>query len=443
MGMRQLERLLGSLTRDDARLPHYDTRGNALRAEEAGDTSLERARPPGWSEATELPQVPDYARQSYNWEDPALFDQMSTPDRWRNLENLAHGVATSEGAEGRQAAVAQLADAIRNEFVPQADLQAYLGRTDVPAEEKTATLGQISVERGRAELLLGRAHVGGEGTWEVAPDRGAFPDYYQDLVQTYGRGGDTGAYWCTSFAGAMNAMNGFEFADEGSEARSIFWSGYRFNLWAGRGQLNGGSQVTAEGNRLGDEQLGNVHIQGQQWGQLRRSLQGAGDDAGRVAALQSWLEGNHTPQPGDIIVLDSNNAVNGGSHTVMVESYDAATHTITTVEGNANQRVTSRTINLLDPGEVSGIATLGRLGANHFEGFQHATGELGAGGPTSDPNGSNITGQYLIDYAQSQVHLLHNLMASQGWVEGGTVGTDSAHAWVHGSGEGPGTIETR
>lgn len=344
-------------------------------------------------------------------------------------------------ATARQAAALALATQYRAEMVDQEQLQAYLGRTDVPDAEKTATLGQLSIEKARAEYLLGTAHKGGGGSWESPANRGAFPDHYQDTVQTHGRG--DGAYWCTSFAGTMQAELGFQFSSEGaaSEARSPFWSGYRFDRWARTGQSNGGAQLTPEAQALANGAGGSVHVSGAAFGQLRTALAAARTPETRQEALRTWLGSHAAPQAGDIIVLDAGNAISGGSHTVMVERFDATTGVISTIEGNASNRVDSRRIDLTDAEDVSSLASLGRVGASHFAGYQQGTAPPPGAAPATQVPGSLVTGESLLSHARCMVQRLFDVVKASGWVAHGTA-DDASHTWMHGDGDA-GAISTQ
>lgn len=341
-------------------------------------------------------------------------------------------LSTAQGDPARRAAALALATRYREQMVDQAQLRAYLGRRDVLDAEKTATLGQLAAEKARAEYLLGRAHLGGDHSWESPSNRGAFPDHYQNTVQTHGR--SSGAEWCTSFAGTMQSELGFQFADSGAEARSPFWSGLRFDNWARTGQTNAGAQITPAEGTLAAGAGGGDHIAGSVFGQLRASLAAAKTDEERRTALNAWVATNGAPQAGDIIVMDGNNSVVGSSHTVLVERYDHATGVLTTVEGNANNRVASRSISLLSAADVVRLASLGRVGASHFAGYQQGS----AGGPAPTDPAAAVTANMLLTQARAMVQRLFDVVRAAGWVANGTA-TDSANTW----GGASGTISTQ
>jgi hypothetical protein len=361
-------------------------------------------------------------------------------------EEVEAGLTSLGGAttdEARQAAAIELATQYRAQMVDTERLQAYLGRTDVSDDAKTATLGQLAVEKARAELLLGTAHEGGNARWESPEDKGPFPDHYQDTVLTHGRA--EGAHWCTSFAGTMQSELGFQFSEDTSDAnaRSPFWSGYRFEHWAETGQANNGTQLNPADEALATGTAGSVHVAGSEFATLTRALGSADTDEARAAALATWLETHSAPQAGDIIVLDGGNAVHGSSHTVMVERFDAATGVLTTVEGNANDRVSSRALDLTNQTDVATLASLGRLGASMFEGYQPATAPATApGAQATRPQPSPlVSGESLVAQARRMVERLFAVVEHAGWVEHGTA-SDSADQWLHG-GAAAGEISTQ
>ncbi len=250
------------------------------------------------------------------------------------------------------------------------------------AQEKTQTIGQLAVDIARMEFLLGWMYQGGLSRsgatgWETenrGNNRGEFPTHYQDAMETHGRG--TGAPWCTSFAGYAYRQIGFNFdfneevneRRRSSTARSIFWSGLRLRQWALTGQTTSGRELTPTGQRVADPETSGALIDRSDWATLTRRLRSLSETEQRHQAVSEFFETRTTPQAGDFLILGrNNNFKNGGSsHTALVERYDAATQTILTVEGNADNAVRARQIDLTNPDQVSQIVFITRLGVEYF-----------------------------------------------------------------------------
>lgn len=361
----------------------------------------------------------------------ARMDEELNPALER-LENAAN-------ANERRAAAMEVANWTRTNMIDQAELQAYLGRTDITWEEKTATLGQLAVEVARSEFLAGWSHEGGvdTGTWEdQGSNRGVFPSHYQDTVLTYGR--ETGAEWCTSFAGYTQDRLGFQYNQDtsASNSHSIFWSGYRLNHWAETGQSNSGTQLTPGERTVDTGTEGSRYVDGDTWSELRSDLRGASTPEARELATTDFMTAQGTPQAGDIMVLGNNNTYRnrGKSHTVMVERYDAENQVIYTIEGNADSTVTSRRIDLRDPADAAQIVSSVRIGAGMFVDEETRAG-VNAGTPQNqDPERGPVTAEQLLNRARGVNGRLVATAHEEGYIESDDENA-SAYVWTHGSDE--------
>ena len=90
-------------------------------------------------------------------------------------------------------------------------LDGYLDRTDVTADAKVATLGELAAAVARMEFLLGTLyHQGTKAKWET-DNSGVFPDAYDAAIG----GGDQP--WCTKFAGYAYTRLGFKANKKGDD----------------------------------------------------------------------------------------------------------------------------------------------------------------------------------------------------------------------------------
>lgn len=381
--------------------------------------------PPG-APAPERPAVPATAPA------PALAERMRT-----GLDPQLTALTTAKKDGDRQTAALSVAGFARNNLTDPMEVQRYLARADVPAAEKTATMGRLAVEAARNEFLAGWAYEGGVGNggsngWENAgSNRGAFPSHYQNQVQTYGR--SKGAEWCTSFAGAMHQAVGLQTPTgvTGEEANSPFWSGYRLNTWAESGETVAGAQATPVEERVAAGQNGAQYVGMDRWSALGESLKGAKDAAAK-AKVAGAFTGTHTVQPGDILVLGSGNDYRGNSksHTVMVETWDPETQTLTTIEGNAGNAVSTRKLDLSDPKDVSTIVSSVRAG---FDKYLDPAAQAKIAQDTKDPavaDAPPVTGEALVGQADAVTDRVAAAAVRAGFVNG--TADDSAFVWQHG-----------
>jgi hypothetical protein len=367
---------------------------------------------------------------------PALAERMRT-----GLDPQLTALTTAKKDGDRQTAALSVAGFARDNLTDPKEVQRYLARTDVTATEKTATMGRLAVEAARNEFLAGWAYEGGVGKggsngWENGgSNRGAFPSHYQNTVQTYGR--SKGAEWCTSFAGAMHQSVGLQTPTgvTGEEANSPFWSGYRLNTWAESGETAGGQQATPVAERVAAGQHGAQYVGMERWSALTEGLKGAKTDADK-AKVAGTFTGTHSVQPGDILVLGSGNDYRGNSksHTVMVETWDPETQTLTTIEGNAGNAVSTRQLDLSDPKDVGTIVSSVRVG---FDKYLDPAAQAKIAQDTQDPTvavAPPITGEALVGQADAVTDRVAAAAVRAGFVNG--TAEDSAFVWQHGAAAG-------
>jgi hypothetical protein len=231
------------------------------------------------------------------------------------------------------------------------------------------------------EFLLGTMyHQGTKAKWEVG-NKGTFPDAYD-------AGGDA---WCTKFAGYAFTRLGFMANKKGETSQ--FMSGYRLREWSkeGKGVGKKPPQITATDQTVEDASgTGSKLIDRGEWEQLRKDLKKAKTEEARKKVTEAFFadEAKHPkPQPGDIVVKPRGEAeatnsfsAKGQSHTMLVESYDAAGFKIHTIEGNVGDKLGGRTIDLTNAVDVSKIIFLTRMGTQFFGADPTAAGGKGATG---------------------------------------------------------------
>jgi Domain of unknown function (DUF4157) len=319
------------------------------------------------------------------------------------LGTLLAALQSAADAAARQTATTALTTWCREHLVDQDRLRQYL-QSNVDNETKTRILGELRAEIGRNEVLLGWSYeggvtAGGANGWENnGANQGTFPNHYKNAVGLGSASRPNTQPWCTSFAGHTATRLGFE-AAPGAADGSMFWSGYRLDLWARTGQALGDPrprQVTPQDQTVAAEGNSSAIITGAQWGTLYTTLttlqrqRPAGQSdadflASQQQAVDEFLAGHATPQAGDMFVHDANNAVHGASHTNMVERYDAETRTIFTMGGNEGHAVGGRRVVLTDPQQVHRLASMVRIGAELYTGLTGGGAAAGAGPAPGQP----------------------------------------------------------
>jgi hypothetical protein len=258
---------------------------------------------------------------------------------------------------------------IRENFPTEADLSAFLARTDLTDAQKTAAFGRITVELGRLEYLMGvMYHGGNDQTWENLNtpnnNRGTFVNHFKEAVGN----NPNGSAWCTMFSGYLKTLLGFsdDLADGGP---LIFNSGARLDWWATAGtNFISGADDFSDPSDFDD--YSGAAIDTADWTTLRTSLSANGlTDEQKETAVDDFLADRTTPQPGDVLIMRigaTNNSYGGGfaSHTMTIESYND--YTISSIEGNRGQKVTGTELDLRDSADVGSIICLIRAGVEFF-----------------------------------------------------------------------------
>jgi hypothetical protein len=354
--------------------------------------------------------------------------QEEKPESW---DSLLGDVEKATTPEERQATALALATWARTNLTNQADIEAYLARTDVTPETKTAVIGQLQALLARNEFLLGTSFHGGvDQSWETTgSNAGPMMDYYLQQSKLDGQVARKDAAWCTSFVGTQALRAGFDAGDKALD-RSMFWSGSRLEHWANTGQATSGKELNPKGDRVADSPTGGV-TGANEWKGLGNALTAAEDDEGKQAAVDAFLKGHKAPQAGDIVVVGEGNAYHGkgNSHTLMVESFDPATGVMSLIEGNSDNRVKGRTIDLRDPDDVGKIIHITRLGAENFD--DPGNKRTGAG-PTAPADARQVTAEQLLAPVRQANSTIAALAVKNKWVKG-TDPNASVSALYHGT----------
>jgi hypothetical protein len=367
----------------------------------------------------------------------------------------ATGAAKATAKKERDKAVAAhhtsvlaLAGWTRENMPPRAILDGYLDRTDVTADAKVATLGVLAAGVARMEFLLGTMyHQGTAAKWETG-NTGVFPDTYDAAI------GGGAQPWCTKFAGYAYTRLGFQANKKGTT--SEFMSGYRLRDWSSEGEGVDNKTITAADQTVEDAVgTGSALIDKSAWAQLRKDLKKAKTAEERTAATTAFFANGAHPQPqaGDIVVKPrgdaegTNDFTAGKSHTMLVESFDAAAFKIHTIEGNVGDKVGGRTIDLTDAVDVSKIVFLTRMGTQFFGKDPTAAGGAGATGTSTDAGagpfgdvvsavlGAIYSGELLAGGLHEVNARLVEINAAQGWIQSADADA-SVTDWTGATGSG-------
>lgn len=284
---------------------------------------------------------------------------------------------SNPNAEGE----AGLAVWVREQFPTEAHIREYLNRTDVTEADKVATIGQLAVELGRLEFLMGVIfHGGTDQSWETGgTNQGPFVNNFKSEV---GNRANTHP-WCTMFSGYLRRMLGFN-SDLSTRGPLIFNSGGRLDSWAteGRNFISGVDDFSDPSDF--DNYTGGS-IDTADWRTLRTTLRRAGiSEAEKQQAVDDFFSTRITPQPGDIMVINNSSTTNqygarSASHTVNVESY--SNRTVSTIEGNKGNKVTGTSMDFTDPDVIGHILILARVGMEFFPHDEPAPAETEAATP--------------------------------------------------------------
>lgn len=262
-----------------------------------------------------------------------------------------------------------LAVFVRENFPSEEDLGRFLARTDVTDAAKIEAIGQIQIEIGRLEYLLGVLYLGGNTqSWEnLAPantNRGTFVNHYKAEVGN----GANNQPWCTMFSGYLKRMTGFE-EDLSTGGPLIFNAGARLDHWAteGRNYISGVDDFSDPSDF---ENYTGASIDRADWVGLRQNVNANGTtQAQKQQHIDDFFADRVTPQAGDIVIINTgtttNNYSGSSSHTVTVESY--SDYTISTIEGNRGpHRLTGVEIDLRDATDVAQVICLVRAGTEFY-----------------------------------------------------------------------------
>jgi hypothetical protein len=407
----------------------------------AGNAAVGRllARDPAPAEAPPAPApeaapTPAETFESLAEEVKAKIEAFKTAEEALKAATAAAAKATAKKERAKalaahQAAVLALAKWTRENMPPRAILDGYLDRTDVTPDAKVATLGQLAASVARMEFLLGTLyHQGTKAKWEK-DNSGVFPDTYDAAIG----GGDQP--WCTKFAGYAFTRLGFKANEKGTT--SEFMSGWRLRHWSTQGQDTENKQITAADQTVEDAVgTGSALIDKAEWKQLRKDLKAAKTDDERRTTTETFFTTHPVPQAGDIVVkprgdAEGTNEFTGGgkSHTMLVESFDAASYVIHTIEGNVGDKVGGRAIDLKNAVDVSKIVFLTRMGTQFFGKDPTAAGGAGATGTSTDGGpgffGGLISAVLKVLYSaelltggmQRVNEKLVEINAAQGWIQ--------------------------
>ena len=263
-------------------------------------------------------------------------------------EDLLVRLHLTSGDAERREVIERLTSLVRQHF-PDRGLLHEIQASELTPIERTSILGELIVLAARLECVLGWSYVGGGAdrrgsSWELdGANRGVFPSYYQEVVQTHDR--RNGARWCTSFYGALAIQAGFDLNSSirPRVASSIFWSGFRLGKWIRTGSTNRGPRAA----QLPDVP---VDVPGSMWldradlSTLARRLRSV-DPGSRIDVLDDFCGSDRRPQPGDVILFPR--------HTMVVDRM-TDDGVVETIEGNAGNAVRSRRLDLTDPEVLTG-----------------------------------------------------------------------------------------
>jgi hypothetical protein len=340
-----------------------------------------------------------------------------------------------------QAHIKTLATDVRAKFPSITDIRTFLDSTLVTNDYKLQVLGKIMALIGQAEYILGTMYHKG-GTWEsTAANNGPIVNEYHKTT------GFTWAQdeWCTMFAGYLHLLVGFR---EGLVKKDgVMWSNPRMRSWHEDNKQYTDAKKAIESPSDYKNYSGSS-INRAAWQSLKASLvthyaAKFKDEAEKSAALTTIMDDffktNPAPQAGDTVILNnSKTASNPENHTIVVEAYDPATWTISTVEGNSNDKVRGRLIKLgEDPTKgtstnAASMSLLVRAGLEFYKATPNADGEGGKDQGAKDlQNGTGfmdqavamfgrLQGQMLITPLDAMVTELRNMAQGEGAVGAGT-----------------------
>lgn len=336
-------------------------------------------------------------------------------------------------ATARTAAIEALVDFSRDQVATLPPLvERFRNQSSPSVEEKVRVLGRLAAAVGRMEFLLGSMMYQG-GEWEESDNRGAMVDDYT---------GGSATQWCSLFTSTMwqritgqtmRAASGYKLANPADFGLDITYD-----------TAAGGGFVGSRGTRAASTRRGGNY---NPWAELRQTLLdidgGRTTDRTRAEAVEAFLTDHGlSPQAGDIMVVkrrsaDANSFTRGErvegklrgafqSHTTMVESFSGTV--VSTIEGNADDRVRGRTYDLSDPDDVAKVVFLARPGiepaarAETEEAAETAAAEI----PSADTVvESSVSAGELLGPLQTLNALLQRLATVVGGVPAGSTAAQS------------------
>ncbi|MFN8395338.1 MAG: hypothetical protein U0176_11900 [Bacteroidia bacterium] len=270
------------------------------------------------------------------------------------IQNWRADTVQSDGDHKKwtQAHVKDLTTKVRAKFPSIASIRTFLDSTLVTNDFKLQILGQIMAQIGQAEYILGTMFHQG-GTWETGgSNNGPIVNEYHKAT------GFTWAQdeWCTMFAGYLHLLVGFR--ENLVKKEGVMWSNPRIRSWHedNKQYTNAKKDIETPSDY---KNYSGASINRSAWQTLKASLVAHyaakfKDEDEKKAALSKvmtdFFKDHIAPQAGDTVVLNnSKTAANPENHTIVVEAYDAANWTISTVEGNSDNKVRGRLIKLSSP----------------------------------------------------------------------------------------------
>ena len=364
-------------------------------------------------------------REATTW----LDQNMSFIGNWRADTVIARGAY----ARWTPAQMTALATEVRNRFPAIADIRRFVESEFLTNDFKLQKLGILTSQILQAEYILGTMFHRGASWESTGSNSGPSVDLYHD------RTGFTWAHdaWCTMFVGYAQLLVGFRRAIGRGGA---MWSNPRLRSWHqdNRDYTQPNREIESPSDYAN---YSGSSIDRRAWLTLRTALEGHyntrhADEAARAASLSNvfttFFAGRATPQPGDIVILNNANTrnTNAENHTIMVEQYDADTHTIHTVEGNSNNRARGRQIRLEEnptTGTSTNVGHMSLLVRPGLEFYRENPDAAGEGGHTVSPDASESDIQAATEQAntvvaglQAIVTELRTMAQSEGAVGAGT-----------------------
>lgn len=290
-----------------------------------------------------------------------LRSEVAYRERERNISNLLTSVGGAASSAHHQE-TDKLIDYARKQIetgtFPQM-VDTFVQQNVPDADEKVRILGQVAVEAERMEFFLGNIYHMGANDWEVnsaghhTEDRGHMVDSYTN---------NRAMHWCSRFATtALSRARGSNTVLASSGYKIANPRGWNIDL---------DYNPTQGGDFVGMSSGSNATATSNSWAALRQRLAQINHDAAitdkeqaKRQAVDNVFNTEIRPQPGDIMIAKgagaNPNSFNGGhSHTTTIESLND--YTISTIEGNAGDRVTGRVYNLLSAADVGKIIYIAR-----------------------------------------------------------------------------------